>query len=213
MNFAVAAYSPLQRFEAYRRKARQFKPDLVIYAATTLDIRLGEIHLCDLFRGHSDLGYDFVREAVAASGLTAEELRTDDENKLLHKDIVKRKLRPRYWPLYDATLGALAAECRSENVALACMIVPRVGKADAPDARRETVARLKGIAAHHALPLIDLSGTFDGADPAHYMIAAWDDHPNGPGHRLLFLGLTRALLADPGLSPLLFPSAEEHEIR
>ncbi len=204
LNFAVAAYSPLQRFEAYRRKARKFQPDLVIYAATTLDTRLGEIHLCDLFRGHSDLGYDFVRDAVASAGLTAEELRTDAEDKLIHKDVVKRKLRPRYWPLYDATLGALAAECRSEGVALACVIIPRVGKADAPDARRESIARFKGIAAHHALPLVDLSGTFDGADPARFMVAAWDDHPNALGHRLLFGGLSRALLDDPELSQLLF---------
>ena len=42
LNFAVAAYSPLQRFEAYRRKARKFRPDLVLYSATMLDNRLAE---------------------------------------------------------------------------------------------------------------------------------------------------------------------------
>ena len=44
LNFAVAAYSPLQRLETLRRKALSFQPDLVIYSATMLDLRLMEIH-------------------------------------------------------------------------------------------------------------------------------------------------------------------------
>jgi len=205
LNFAVAAYSPLQRFEAYRRKARGFRPDLVIFSATMLDNRLAEIHLCDLFRGHSDLGYDFVRDAVTRAGLTAEDLRTDPENRLVDKDLVKRKLRPQYWPLYDTTLGTLAADCRSDGAALACVIIPRVGKADAPDARAEAVARIRGITAHHAIPLFDLSGTFDGQDPALFEIASWDDHPNALGHRRLFDALSRALVDDPTCNRMLFP--------
>ena len=50
LNFAVAAYSPLQRLETLRRKVLAFQPDLVIYSATTLDVRLMEIHLCDMLR-------------------------------------------------------------------------------------------------------------------------------------------------------------------
>src|SRR5262249_4333499 len=37
VNFAVAAYAPLQRLESYRRKAREYEPDMVIYSATLLD--------------------------------------------------------------------------------------------------------------------------------------------------------------------------------
>jgi hypothetical protein len=205
LNFAVAAYSPLQRFESYRRKARRFRPDLVIYSATMLDNRLAEIHLCDLFRAHSDLEYDFVRAEFVRAGLTEEDVRTDAEDRLLHKEAVKRKLRPRYWPLYDATLGELAADCRSDGSALACVIIPRVGRADAPAARAESVARLRGIAAHHAVPLFDLSGTFDGQDPALFELASWDDHPNALGHRRLFLALSRALVDDADLYQTMFP--------
>jgi hypothetical protein len=86
------------------------------------------------------------------------------------------------------------------------VIIPRVGKADAPEARAEAVARLRGIAAHHAIPLFDLSGTFDGQDPSLFEIAAWDDHPNALGHRRLFLALSRRLVDDPALYQTLFPS-------
>jgi hypothetical protein len=205
LNFAVAAYSPLQRVEAFRRKALAFKPDMVIYSATMLDNRLMEIHLCDLFRGHSKLVYPFLRDAVAASGLTAEDLRTDREDRLVHKETVKRKLRPYYWGIYDAALGTLAADCRSEGIGLACVIIPRVGKADAPDARTEPVARYQGIAAHHAITLFDLSGTFDHQDPAQFKVAAWDDHPNALGHRRLFLALSRALVNNQAIYETLFP--------
>jgi hypothetical protein len=207
LNFAVAAYAPLQRLEAFRRKAREFQPDMVIYSATMLDNRLTEIHLCDLFRAHADLCHDFLKKAVTDAGLTPEDLRTASEDRLVNKETVKAKLRPYYWPIYDATLGTLAAECRAEGIALACVIIPRVGKADAPETRAETVARLHGISAHHAIPLFDLSGTFDGQDPALFEIAAWDDHPNALGHRRLFLALCRGLVADPTLYQSLFPRA------
>jgi hypothetical protein len=204
LNFAVAAYSPLQRLEAFRRKVRAFQPDLVIYSATMLDTRLLEIHLCDLFRGHATLTYDFLNMEMAVAGITSDDLRTDAEDRLIHKEMVKRKLRPRYWSIYDAGLGTLAADCRSQGIGLACVIIPRVGKADAPTARAETVARLHGIAAHHAIPLYDLSGTFDSQDPALFELAAWDDHPNALGHRRLFLALSRALVNDQALYETLF---------
>ena len=101
---------------------------------------------------------------------------------MLNKDRLKSKLRPFYWGLYDQTLGAIAAECRAAGVPLVMVIIPRVGKADAPPARAEPVARLKAMAAHHGLTVFDLSDTFDQFDPAMLEIAAWDDHPNAMGH-------------------------------
>ena len=105
-------------------------------------------------------------------------------------------MRPYYWELYDETLGALAGTCRSAGVPLVIVIIPRVGKADAPLARAESVARLKAIAGHHALPIYDLSDSFDRYDPASLEIAAWDDHPNALGHQRLFLALARSLVKD-----------------
>ena len=196
LNFAVAAYSPLQRLETLRRKVLAFQPDLVIYSATTLDIRLMEIHLCDMLRKNVDLKYDFLREATALAAVDDDDLRVDAEGEMINKDRLKSKLRPFYWGLYDTTLGTIAAECRAAGVPLVMVIIPRVGKADAPSIRAEPVARLKAIAAHHGLTVFDLSDTFDQLDPAMLEIAAWDDHPNAMGHRRLFLALARAVVKD-----------------
>ncbi len=206
LNFAVAAYSPLQRLECYRRKAAAYQPDLVLYSATMLDTRLLEIHICDMFQDMvTDFRYDFVRRAIADADITADDLERDASGRLIHKHRIKAKVQRHHWALYDATLAALAAECRSEGVPLACLIIPRVGKADAPDARAGSVARLRGIAAHHAVTLFDLSHAFDHTDPARLEIASWDDHPNALGHERLFLTLARDLVNDPILNTTLFP--------
>ena len=207
LNFAVAAYSPMQRLEAYRRKAAALDPDLVLYSATLLDTRLLEIHLCDLLQQRIDPKYDFVRKAIADAGITRAELVLGPEDRLIGKEAIKRKLRPSYWPLLDATIGALAEDCRSAAVPLACVLVPRVGKADAPEARGERAEAFRKIAAHHALTLFDLTDTFDRLDPARVEIAAWDDHPNALGHHRLFLALARALVRDKTLYSRIFLDA------
>ncbi|MGO9597714.1 MAG: SGNH/GDSL hydrolase family protein [Isosphaeraceae bacterium] len=205
LNFAVAAYSPLQRLETLRRKAMAFHPDLVLYSATMLDQRLMEIHLCDVFREGVVPTDEFLKSTVARAGIGPEELRVDAEGRLVHKELIKARLKACYWELYDATLGAIAGECRAAGVPLLIVIIPRVGKADAPLARAEPVARLKAIACRQALPVFDLSDTFDRYDPASLEIAAWDDHPNSLGHRRLFLALARSLAADAQFYRLLFP--------
>jgi hypothetical protein len=205
LNFAVMAYSPLQRLDTLRRKVLAFQPDLLFYSATMLDIRLMEIHLRDLLRKGVDLRYDFLRAAVARAGIVETDLRVDGHGRLIHKDRLKGKLRPSYWGLYDQALGRIAGECRSVGVPVVMVIIPRVGQEDAPEVRAESVARLKALAAHQGVTVYDLSDTFDALDPGALEIAAWDDHPNAVGHHRLFQALARAVVQDPPLCELLLP--------
>jgi hypothetical protein len=205
LNFAVMAYSPLQRLDTLRRKVLAFRPDMVIYSATTLDVRLTEIHLCDMLPKRVDLHYDFLKQVVTEAKVAPKDLRVDAEGRLLHKEWLKAKLEPFYWSLYDQTLGRIAAECRLEGVPLAMVIIPRVGLADSPGARAEPVARLKAMADHHGVTVFDLSDTFDRFDPTTLEIATWDDHPNAVGHQRLFLALAREIVADSSLCQRFFP--------
>jgi hypothetical protein len=182
----------------------QFDPDLVLYSATTLDLRLMEIHICEMFRKNVQMKYDFMNEAKALAAIDSDDVRLDRDGDLLNKDRLKKKLRPVYWWLYDVTLGAIAGECRKAGIPLAILIIPRVGKADVPSLRAEPVARLKAVAAHQGLTVFDLSDTFDQIDPTKLEIAAWDDHPNVLGHHRLFLALARALVKDQDFYRLLF---------
>jgi hypothetical protein len=204
LNFAVAAYGPVQRLESYRRKATAFQPDLVIYSATRLDLRLLEIHLCELLRDHTDLRYDFVWRAVAEAKLGDSDLRLGANHELVRKETIKEKLRPQYWPIIDATLATLASDCRSVGTPLVGVLIPRVGLADAPAERAEDVAHIKSILDRHGVEVLDLSATFDHKDPSTIEIAAWDDHPNALGHKLLFRALARSLVSDPALYQTVF---------
>jgi hypothetical protein len=211
LNFGVAAYSPMQRLETLRDKVMAFRPDLVIYSATTLDIRLMEIHLCDMLRNNVDLKYDFLKQAAAKATVDPNDLLVDSKGKIINRDRLKRKLSPLYWALYDKTMEAIAAECRAAGLPLAMVIIPRVGTADLPEARAEPVARLKAIASHQGLTVFDLSDTFDSFDPGLLEIAAWDDHPNAIGHHRLFLALARAMVKEQDLYHLLFDQTKPLE--
>ncbi|CAN5826518.1 hypothetical protein BH23PLA1_BH23PLA1_16850 [soil metagenome] len=204
LNFAMAAYGPAQRLESYRRKATHFEPDLVLYSATMLDPRLSQIHLCELFEQGGDPTYEFMHQVITEIGLETSELRRTPDGILRARAVIKARLKPWLWSISDGALGELAALCRSQGRALACLIIPRVGLGDAPDERAAAVARHKAIASQHAIPVIDLSATFDNEDPADLEIAPWDDHPNTLGHRLLFVGLAEAIVADKELSRLIF---------
>ncbi len=200
LNFAVVAYGPMQRYDTFHRKALAYDPDLVLYASTMLDPRLVEIHLGGLIRNGVDLKYDFFRRAAA--GARAD--RAGGLADLDRRDGFKARVKAHYWTFADAALGALAADCRSRAIPLACLQVPRACRDDDDDARALAVARQAGIAARHALPLFDLSAAFDHVQSSQVEVAPGDDHPNTLGHRLLFDKLSRDLLAHPNLARELF---------
>jgi len=199
LNFAMAAYGPAQRYEAFRRKALAFEPDLVLHASTLIDSRLLEIHLGGLIKNRVDWKYDFLHEAAIEAGIDPARERAAASSRGF-----KERVKAGYWIFADAVLGALAADCRSRDIPVADLLIPRACRDDDADLRALTVARKAGIAARHAVPLIDLSATFDGRDAATIEIAPGDDHPNALGHQLLFEALSKALLAEPGLSRALF---------
>jgi hypothetical protein len=204
LNFAVAAYSPTQRFATLPRRAAAFEPDLVIYSATLLDARLLELHLSNLLLRKVDLTYPFLKEAISQTAITPEDIRTNQDRQYVHKDAAKAKIRKNFWPLTDTILGALGSECRSMDIPLMVVAVPRAGKADTPEARSAAIARLAGITSRHAIPFVDLTGAFDKFDVAQVELTAWDDHPNTFGHRRIFLDLARAIADRPELYNAIF---------
>lgn len=207
LNYAMAAYSPLHRLETFRRKVHADRPDLVLYSATMLDTRLLEIHLRNLLVDRLDIPYDFLRTALDEVDVSP------GDN--LGKGVLKAKLRPHLWPIADATVGELAARCRAEGLPLAMLVIPRVGQSDTPEARAPSVEKYAETAAKYGLPLLDLSATFDGRDPATIEIAAWDDHPNVLGHKLLFEALAHAFVDHAGLYQAIFgvPRPTDRETR
>jgi hypothetical protein len=204
LNFAVPAYGPVQRYDAFHRKALAYHPDLVLFSSTMIDPRLVEIHLGGLIKNNVDLKYDFFKRAIREAGIDVARERASGWADLDRRGGFKAKVKRNYWTFADAVLGTLAADCRSLGLPLACILVPRASRDDATDSRALTVARQHGIAARHALPMLDLSSTFDALDSTQVEIAPGDDHPNILGHRMLFEKLAKDLMSNPDLARELF---------
>src|SRR5262249_32753697 len=158
-----------------------------------------EIHLCGLLQNRIKLYDEYLRRALAEAAITPEDLGRDVWGELVHKDVVKAKLKPVLRPVADGALEALAAECRSARRPLVWLIIPRAGLSDSPRDRAEDVGRQASAASRLALPVIDLTATFDDREPDAVSVSPGDDHPNALGHKLLFLALARALVRDRGL--------------
>ncbi len=212
LNFGMAAYSPVHRLEAYRRKASRLDIDLVLYSATMLDPRLTEIHVCGLLQDRADLtAYPYIRDAAARAGITLDDLRLAPDGSLANKNVVKDKVDNQLWPVIDATLGALADDCRASRTPLFCILVPRAGGSDGPDDRGDDVDRYVRLISHHGIPEVDLTSAFDDEDPEDVSVAPGDDHPNGRGHKLLFRALALAITENGRLYSRLFgPEAARH---
>jgi hypothetical protein len=206
LNFAMAAYSPLHRLEAFRRKAIEFEPDLVLYSTTRLDTRLLEIHLEKLLNDEVAIPDAFVRSTLESVGIDPDPPGYDAKGRprTRDKELLKQRLEPILWALNDATLGELAELCHGIDVPLALLIVPRAGGSDNLERRGPDVARITATAEGLGLPVLDLSAAFDEQDTLSVEIAPWDDHPNSNGHRLLFLEIGRRLLEKPELYHTLF---------
>ena len=210
LNFSVAAYGPAQRYDVFHRRALAYQPDLVLLSATMLDPRLTEIHLGGLIKNRVDLKYSFFRQAVAEAGIDPERERAKTWEQLDRRNGFKAKVKEHFWTFADATVAALAADCRSLDIPLATLLVPRACRDDDIDARSLAVARQEAISARHDVPLIDLSATFDAVTPSQVEVAPGDDHPNPLGHRLLFDHLAASLRDHPSLTPILFGATATH---
>ncbi len=204
LNFSVAAYGPAQRYDVFHRRALAYAPDLVLLSSTLLDPRLTEIHLGGLIKNGVDLKYDFFRDAVADAGIDPERERQSTWEQLDRRNGYKARVKDHYWTFADATVAALAADCRSLDIPLVTTLVPRACRDDDADARALAVARHTAISTRHAVPFLDLSATFDGVPAREVEVAPGDDHPNPLGHRLLFEQLAADLSNQETLTPILF---------
>jgi len=187
LNHAVPGHAPGQRWEHFRREGWAANPDLVVFQGTPADFGWDDRKLRSLLPRGVGWGVAAYREALATAGAAP----GGDE------DSYKRSLRPHRDAILAGVYGAVVADCRSHEVPSVWLLLPRVGKPAPPKdrARLANLARLAGFSA-----VVDLSGAFDGHDPATLTIGPDDFHPNAQGHAILARRLDEALTI-PFLTP------------
>ncbi len=180
LNFAVPGHAPGQRWEHFSREAWAMSPDLVVFQGTPADFGWDDRKLRSLLPREIGWNVSSYKEAVARSGA-----RPGDS-----EESCKKALRPHREAILAGVYRAVADDCRSRGVPSVWLLLPRVGKPVAPADR----ARLVGLARSAGFSaVVDLSGAFDGLDPAELAIGPDDFHPNAGGHARIAARLDPAL--------------------
>jgi len=186
-NQAVPGLAPGQRWEHFTREGWASNPDLVIFQGTPADFGWDDRKLRSLLpRG---IGWD---SAAYREGLAVAHVRPGGD-----EESYRKALRPHREAILAGVYRTVVHDCRSKGVASVWLLLPRVGK-PTPRADRDrlvTLAREAGFT-HR----VDLSGAFDGLDPATLAIGPDDFHPNAKGHQILARRLDEAMhsLLNPG---------------
>jgi lysophospholipase L1-like esterase len=188
VNLAVSGDSPTQRLARLVGEVEGLEPDWIISDMTALDFSLEEQHLRWVVDHGVEVPFDFVRDALARSGVTAQ-----DDPDTFHK-----KLSPALKPMLDRTVAAWAEASRKLGAPMTIVILPR---ADSKTPSPHLFHLFRDLADRHGLAAIDLSGAFDRLGLDDYRIAPWDHHPNALGHRIIAGRLRDELMGDARFGP------------
>jgi len=178
LNFSYGGYSPTQKIAVIEQRIYQFRPHLILYAATSHEsdyVFKSLKHLAD----HDLLRqFPYVITAMDRAGIQAGATR-----RLPDKAVLDSKLAP----FADETLSAVlrrfhdGASSRGIRSALVITEIPD----DLPQ-RSPRFDRMVGLGQAAKLPVVDLQGAFNAVEDRRSLwIAPWDSHTNATGHRLL----------------------------
>jgi hypothetical protein len=179
-NHAVPGLAPGQRWEHFTREGWASNPDLVVFQGTPADFGWDDRKLRSLLP--KGIGWDV---AAYQAGLAVAHSRPGGD-----EESYKKTLRPHREAILAGVYRTVARDCRSKGASSAWLLLPRVGKPTPMADRIRLVALAKGAGFTH---VVDLSGAFDGLDPAALAIGPDDFHPNAAGHERLARLLDEAL--------------------
>ena len=171
LNFATPGYTALDVLAVAERKVFALQPHALLYVVHVTDGQGVVSRLAQLMHTQAPVAYgglmQFAREARVDPG--AEE------------NTAARAFTPRREAILSWAYRELFERCRSRSVVPLMAYVPLLGPRDFD----LPVPTLLGIARGAGFLTLDLSGVYGGRDPEKLQIAAWDDHPNAAGHRLV----------------------------
>jgi len=193
LNFGVAGYSLLRQLSMLEQRAVKFQPDVVLITDSP---RLEEPivpHLLDVLSARVTIPFADIDSLVRRTGVTA---LTDPGIPVPFQSVralfgrfglgtrmpwseANRRLRLKVDDIIRLTLGQIARVAREHGAVPVFVALDNVS--DPPEVK---VGALRDAAAAGFL-VFDLLGMWEGRDKPSLRIAAWDDHPNAAGNRLI----------------------------
>ncbi|HZP82517.1 MAG TPA: hypothetical protein VFB21_12835 [Chthonomonadaceae bacterium] len=181
LNFAMDGFISLQELMMLEKRALDFQPDAVFYAAHKLEASRAVDHLASKVRDRVAIPseYDYLQQIVNKTGLNAS----------TPPGIAARMLTPYSDDITLWTYTRIVTQCRQRGILPVWIYVPPVDNIP----YLEEAAHLADLAKKAGFVIVNLSGVYDNQQREALYVAEWDKHPNAQGHRLLAERLYNAL--------------------
>jgi hypothetical protein len=176
LNFAVGAYTPLQRLVQLEDTVIGFEPDYIVYVEHAKAAGTIRYNVNEALRTGADLRYAFIADVVSRAGIEPSEV---DES--TNSAVLTQQLAPYDEELLGLVYRRIAEVGRQNGVPIIWAYLPRPEPDEQPGLPEPEARRAREA----GFDIIDLSDVYDGHDLSSLWIERWDHHPNAVGHRLI----------------------------
>jgi hypothetical protein len=180
LNLGVPGYDPPQQLVAFD-KALRFHPHAVFYVATGREAYRAARYVANAARDDLEIPYDTLRGIAHKAGI----------HPGMSEAAAIRQIDPYRKEVLSYVYGEIAEQCRSRGIVPVWIFLPQMREGSWQEETPEQVQ----IAQAAGFVMIDLQDVYRGQQVDSIRLAAWDDHPNARGHRLIAERLHAGLLA------------------
>ena len=196
LNFAVGGYSPVQNVATAADKMMPFGPDVMLYAMYSTEKRRMLMQMENIVQQGRTLPYPGINAIIEDSGAKSD----------MTKDEIRALLDPYAEDLLAWSFGEMAATSRANGIEPVALMMPTTRELDGIDPEWKGI--LTRITQEAGFTLIDMEGAYGDVEELDVALAAYDQHPNVLGHRLLARRLSEEMESRPELFSLRTPAAE-----
>lgn len=171
LNYGVGGYFLIQSVFVAEHKVPKYKPDYLFsfihssYRARCLD------NYANLLIKDIPITNAYLNETAKSAGI---------KKGMCHLEIYNR-LKPFIDEIIYWGFREIYAACEKENIIPVVVYLPANASFNKDDDKEFCMSQASKLGYY----TIDLSGVYDGQDPAKIQLSAWDTHPNEKGHQLI----------------------------
>jgi hypothetical protein len=191
LNLAVPGYRPPQQVMALE-EALRFSPDIVFYTAAGREQWNTIKFLAETVAKGVEIPYPDLTALLAEAGVDSDMSETE----------VLQRLKPHDDTLVAWVYDRITQLSAAQGIRAVWIYVPPLFPTAEEPAEHD---RARALAQAAGFEILDLTGVFDGRDPASLSLEEWDRHPTAEAHAMIAELIYEAMAKDPsdfGLSGL-----------
>jgi hypothetical protein len=184
LNVSAPGYRPPQQVMALE-EALKFSPDVVFYTAAGREQWNTINFLAEIVAKGVEVPYPDLVALLAEAGVAQD----------MSEPEILQRLKPHEEALLAWAYRGIVERCEAHGIRPVWIYLPPLfPTAGEPEER----GRARELAQAAGFVIVDLTGVFDGRDPAGLSLEEWDRHPNAEAHVMIATLLYEAMEEHPG---------------